>query len=74
MSPTKNSTSKASSSTVDIYDVPGPSTSRRYSSAYLHPDRARFNHACTIASSSREHNIIEVFIIKNKQNYIILRL
>lgn len=53
---------KAGSSTADIYDAPGPSTSRRYSSVYLHPDRARLN---PIATSSHDHGAAEVFICFN---------
>ncbi|XP_026818130.1 uncharacterized protein LOC113557049 [Rhopalosiphum maidis] len=59
-SPAQRAIKPCSSSTIDIYDVPGPSTSRRFSSVYLHPDRARFNYPSPNASSSRDHNTIEV--------------
>ncbi|XP_022173233.1 uncharacterized protein LOC111035775 isoform X1 [Myzus persicae] len=59
-SPAQKANKPCSSSTIDMYDVPGPSTSRRFSSVYLHPDRARFNYPSPIASCSRDHNAIEV--------------
>ncbi|CAI6353733.1 unnamed protein product [Macrosiphum euphorbiae] len=59
-SPAQKANKPCNSSTIDMYDVPGPSTSRRFSSVYLHPDRARFNYPSPIASCSRDHNAIEV--------------
>ncbi|CAH1733139.1 unnamed protein product [Aphis gossypii] len=59
-SPAQRMNKPCSSSTIEMYDIPGPSTSRRFSSVYLHPDRARFNYPSPVASSSRDHNGMEV--------------
>lgn len=62
VSPAQKTNKAGGSSTIDIYDIPGPSTSRRYSSVYLHPDRARFNNFSSIASSSPDPTAVEVYI------------
>lgn len=54
--------SKATSPIVDLYEMRGPSTSRRHSAVYLHPDRARYNYFNAAASSSRDYNAVEVSV------------
>lgn len=57
----KETKNRSSSVAIDIYDLPGPSTSRNFGSVYLHPDHALYHHSSgPVAGCSRDSDPTEV--------------